>query len=57
MKNLQLAVAFAVLAITGVYVSAQQAPPKEIPPALHWAYGYSGGAAPLNNNARPGAAL
>lgn len=60
MKNIQLAIAFAALAITGAYVGAQQPagpqPPKEIPPALHWAYGYSGGAAPLNNNARPGAA-
>jgi len=60
MKHLQLALAFAVLVVTGAYVSAQQPagaqPPKEIPPALHWAYGYAGGSAPLNNNARPGTA-
>jgi cytochrome c553 len=61
MRTLLLAVASAILTLAAVFaVSAQQPaarqPPKEIPPALHWAYGYAGGAAPLNNNARPGAA-
>lgn len=58
MRTLPLVIASAVFALAAL--SAQQPagpqPPKDIPPALHWAYGYSGGAAPLNNNARPGAA-
>ena len=58
MRTLPLVIASGVLALSAL--SAQQPagpqPPKEIPPALHWAYGYAGGAVPLNNNARPGAA-
>jgi cytochrome c553 len=55
MKQIQLVVATMFVAALAI-VSGQARPPQEIPPALHWAYGYSGGAAPLNNNARPGAA-
>ena len=57
MKHFYVITAAAIFLVMGAYVVAQQAaPPKEIPPALQWAYGYSGGAAPLNNNARPGQA-